>query len=98
MQIMRLHKAGVQGKVLPCVSYYAVGFSYRTGNRRTEPLRGNFRVPPHRTIPLGAGLADTPQSRTAAPLLYAGEALLGVTIALWYIALRCRWGISPIPE
>ena len=31
-------------------------------------------------------------------LLYAGEALLGVTITLWYIALRCRRGISPIPE
>jgi DNA-binding transcriptional ArsR family regulator len=31
-------------------------------------------------------------------LLYAGEALLGVTVALWYIAVRCRRKTSPIPE
>ncbi|KUL00230.1 MAG: Transcriptional regulator, ArsR family [Methanomicrobiales archaeon 53_19] len=30
-------------------------------------------------------------------ILYVGEALLGVTIALWYIALRCRRRTSPIP-
>jgi predicted transcriptional regulator len=30
-------------------------------------------------------------------LLYAGEALLGVTFVLWYIALRCRRRNSPIP-
>jgi hypothetical protein len=30
-------------------------------------------------------------------LLYAGEALLGVTFVLWYIALRCRRRTTPIP-
>ncbi|PKL56786.1 MAG: ArsR family transcriptional regulator [Methanomicrobiales archaeon HGW-Methanomicrobiales-6] len=30
-------------------------------------------------------------------LLYAGEALLGVTFVLWYIALRCRRRTAPIP-
>ncbi|WP_214041714.1 winged helix-turn-helix domain-containing protein [Methanoculleus sp.] len=30
-------------------------------------------------------------------LLYAGEALIGVTLVLWYLALRCRRGTSPIP-
>jgi DNA-binding transcriptional ArsR family regulator len=31
-------------------------------------------------------------------ILYAGEALLCITIALWYLALRCRREIPPIPE
>ncbi len=31
-------------------------------------------------------------------LLYAGEVLLGATFVLWYLAVRCRRGISPIPE
>lgn len=31
------------------------------------------------------------------PLLYAGEALLGATVVLWYLAVRCRWGTTPIP-
>jgi DNA-binding transcriptional ArsR family regulator len=31
-------------------------------------------------------------------LLYAGEALLGATVVLWYLALRCRREISLIPE
>lgn len=30
-------------------------------------------------------------------LLYAGEALLGATVVLWYLALRCRQGASSIP-
>lgn len=30
-------------------------------------------------------------------LLYAGEALLGVTFVLWYLAMRCRRRNSPIP-
>ena len=30
-------------------------------------------------------------------LLYAGEALLGATVVLWYLAVRCRWGTTPIP-
>jgi len=31
-------------------------------------------------------------------LLCAGEVLLGATIVLWYLAVRCRRKISPIPE
>jgi len=30
-------------------------------------------------------------------LLYAGEVLLGVTVVLWYIAVRCRQRASPMP-
>ncbi|MFA7562147.1 MAG: winged helix-turn-helix domain-containing protein [Methanoculleus sp.] len=30
-------------------------------------------------------------------LLYAGEALFGVTVVLWYIAVRCRQRASPMP-
>jgi DNA-binding transcriptional ArsR family regulator len=30
-------------------------------------------------------------------LLYAGEALLGVTFVLWYLAMRCRRRTAPIP-
>lgn len=30
-------------------------------------------------------------------LLYAGEALLGVTFVLWYLAMRCRRRTTPIP-
>lgn len=30
-------------------------------------------------------------------LLYAGEALLGATLVLWYLALRCRRQSSPCP-